>query len=240
MILVFFKLLKSPLFSVEWMNWWGTKCSTSQDPKTLCLPSWIIFWKIVTVIHLGNFHPTCLKKHMLRGLPVFCSLIPLLRLHNVEWCFGGPRYSELRFLSPTLKIESIHLVMLLYLVENLPYHQTFDGNYWSHIFFEIFLKDIFLLFNFPKKTQKNIQKGLQERTVSETPSAIGIWVAHKPAWPEKWMTQMTGCEGFASETKHGFFFGLWLDMACEFSWSWVLHHPLLATCEQNRFNILST
>lgn len=110
-------------------------------------------------------------------------------------------------------------------MKSLPYHQTFDGNYWYHIFFEIFLKDILMsqrifVVQLSQKPLKNFQKGLQERTPSEAaspPEAIGIWVAHKPAWPEKWMVFVQRDDGhkygvvkFRIRNEPWIFFGLWL------------------------------
>ena len=118
-------------------------------------------------------------------------------------------------------------------MKNLPYHQTFDGNYLWNVFKGHFdVTKNFLFFNFPKKTLKELPlKGLQGRerlfrTASE-PEAIGIWVAHKPAWPEKWMVFVQRDDGH----KYGVVkFRIWtepwifLGYGFEFSWrSWVAY-----------------
>lgn len=139
------------------MNWWGTKSSTSQGPNTLCLE------KLDHLLEDSDSHtswklPSNLswKKHM-------------LRLREVEWCFRVPGYSQLRFLSPILKIESITLWC------NISYEKSsISSNIWwelliSHILWNLFkghfaVTKNFCCATFPKKPLKNFQKGLQERT----------------------------------------------------------------------------
>ena len=122
-------------------------------------------------------------------------------------------------------------------MKHLPYYQTCDGNYWYHIFFEIFLKDILMsqrifVVQLSQKTLKELpnrssrENALNKRLQNPRQSGFGSLISLHDLRSGSFLCQElmdTNAEGswsFASEPNHG----LCLGYGFEFAWrSWVAY-----------------
>lgn len=123
-------------------------------------------------------------------------------------------------------------------MKNLPYHQTFDGNYWiSRILWNLFkghfdVTKNFLFFNFPKKPLKNfplkvfkVENAFFGRLQNPRQSEFGSLISPhdlRSGWflCKEMMDTNTGSWSFASEPNHGLFLGY----GFEFAWRrWVAY-----------------